>query len=89
MIFPPLGVITEWPPTNYVDPVTRGSSLFIVNTVFICLAGLLVLLRVYTRVFVTNWFGWDDLFICLALVFSIGLTVGVNVGFSSFGWNRY
>ena len=42
MRLPPLEVLYSWPDPNYVDPVTRGSALLIVNCVFVYIAVLFV-----------------------------------------------
>jgi len=61
-------VLATWPTPNYVDPVTRGSALYIVNGIWLFLATVAVTLRLYTRIWIRNWFGLDDAFILLALV---------------------
>ena len=68
MRLPPLEVLYSWPDPNYVDPVTRGSALLVVNCVFVSVAVLFVGARLYTRLWVKNWFGLDDVFIILAMV---------------------
>jgi len=81
-------VIAQWPKPNYDNPVSRGPDLYVINSVFIVVAGTLVVLRIYTRVFVTHFFGWDDGFIIAGLIFAIILTIGVDLGFSRYGWDR-
>jgi hypothetical protein len=71
MKLPPPEVLMSYPPPNYVNPTTRGPTLVIVNGVFLGIATLAVLLRLYTRLFVKRWFGWDDVFICCAYVRSV------------------
>jgi hypothetical protein len=68
MQLPPATVVASWPLPNYVDPVTRGNSLTVLNTVFIGIALVIVALRIYTRVFVVRFFGIDDAFIIIAVV---------------------
>lgn len=68
MRLPPLEVLYSWPDPNYVDPVTRGSALLVVNCVFVSIAVLFVGARLYTRLWVKSWFGLDDVFIILAMV---------------------
>ncbi len=67
---PPWSVIASWPRPNYIDPVTRGPGLVIVNVVLLVLMLLVVGLRFYTRMRITKSFGADDIFIGLALVFA-------------------
>jgi hypothetical protein len=57
-----------FPPPNYDNPKTRGNALTVVDSVFLAVALIFLLLRLYTRLFVRKWFGWDDVFICLAFV---------------------
>lgn len=68
MRFIPPEVLLSWPVPNYDNPKTRGDALLIVNGIFISLATITVILRLYTRVFIKRWFGMDDFFIMLALV---------------------
>jgi hypothetical protein len=75
MLLPPLEVILGWPHPNYVDPVKRGNSLTVLNTVFVAVALVVVGLRIYTRIFVVRFFGVDDVFIIIAAV-SIHIDVG-------------
>ncbi len=48
--------------------MTRGDALVILNSVFIALVVIVVGLRMYTRLVIKRWFGYDDIFILLALV---------------------
>ena len=64
----PLSVLLSWPAPNYVDPIRRGPSLVIVNSVLLPLAIVIVGLRLYTRLFIIRSAGLDDLFIALAVV---------------------
>ena len=64
----PVSVLLSFPAPNYVDPVTRGPSLVVVNAIFIALVTVIVLARLYTRIFIKRWFGSDDVFIILAFV---------------------
>lgn len=64
----PLSVLFSFPKPNYVDPVTRGPALIIINAIFISLCTIVLFLRLYTRIFIKRWFGSDDVFIILAYV---------------------
>jgi hypothetical protein len=64
----PAEVEASWPTPNYVDPVTRGPISLIVNIVFYVLMLLSVILRTYTRAFLSKSFGADDVLMLLALV---------------------
>lgn len=68
MRLPPLAVLLSWPTPNYVDPVTHGPALLIVNLIFITLVVVAVVGRLYSRICVKRWYGWDDSMIALALV---------------------
>jgi hypothetical protein len=70
MRVPPVEVILSWPAPNYTDPTTRGEALLIVNLVFISIAFITVGLRLYTRIWIKRWFGWDDAAIVVALVWT-------------------
>lgn len=68
MELPGVEVILSWPLPNYDDPVTRDDALVIVNSALIRLVMIVVLLRLYSRLYVRRWFGLDDVFIIVALV---------------------
>ncbi|KAF2140909.1 uncharacterized protein K452DRAFT_288317 [Aplosporella prunicola CBS 121167] len=85
----PISVLLSFPAPNYVDPVTRGPSLVVVNAIFIALVNVIVLARLYTRIFIKRWFGSDDVFIILAFITAIGLTVNVIIANTSCYWDRH
>lgn len=64
----PIPVILSWPTPNYIDPLTRGDALVVINAVLISVVVIVVSLRLYTRLAIRRWFGADDTFIALALV---------------------
>lgn len=68
MHLPPPEVLMSWPLPNYVNPVTRGSAVLIVNIVTITIAFLVTCLRLYTRFRITCTPGLDDILIVIALV---------------------
>ncbi|KAH7402780.1 hypothetical protein BKA66DRAFT_564681 [Pyrenochaeta sp. MPI-SDFR-AT-0127] len=86
---PPTEVLLSWPTPNYDHPVTRGNALLVVNSVLITLVIITVGLRLYTRLVIKRWFGLDDVFILLAMVFTIALTAVVLVANQRFGWDRH
>ncbi|KAF2397694.1 hypothetical protein EJ06DRAFT_558694 [Trichodelitschia bisporula] len=86
---PPPEVIARWPRPNYEDPETVGPELTMVGAVFLAAAAVSVALRVWTRLRVTKWFGWDDALVCLGLIFSIGVNVVFNLGVSQYKWARH
>lgn len=68
MQLPPASVIAKWPTPNYVNPESTGAALLITNIVGLSISLVVIGIRLYTRVWMTNNFGWDDVFILLALV---------------------
>lgn len=88
MQLPPVDVLLSWPTPNYIDPPTRGPALLIVNSILIALTVLTVAARLYTRLVIKRWFGIDDVFILIALLFTCGLTAVVLLANLRFGWNR-
>ncbi|KAF2664434.1 hypothetical protein BT63DRAFT_89533 [Microthyrium microscopicum] len=81
--------ITQWPAPNYINPVTRGKSLLVVDTVLPLFAAIVVCLRIYTRLYIKKWFGFDDFLIILSLVLFVGLSVVINVAVLKYGWDRH
>jgi hypothetical protein len=64
----PLSVLLSFPSPNYKNPVTRGPAAVIIVLMLSCFVVVAVSLRVYTRVRVQGWSGFDDLFMVLAVV---------------------
>ena len=71
MVHPTKEIIESWPAPNFVNPVTRGPGLTIVNGIFITLVLAVVGLRYYTRLRITKSFGLDDWVIGVSLVGSL------------------
>jgi hypothetical protein len=63
-----LDVLLSYPTPNYENPVTRGPELYILNSIFFAVMLFCVAVRLYSRVFIRRWFGWDDCFLVLAVV---------------------
>ena len=61
-------IVTGWQTPNYVNPITRGPELWRVIGIFLFLASLAVGVRLYARIFVRRWFGFDDALIIFSLV---------------------
>jgi len=68
MQLPPPSVIAKYTTPNYVNPESTGASLLITNCVMLSISLVVIGIRIYTRVWISNNFGWDDVFILLALV---------------------
>lgn len=64
----PLDVYETWPKPNYIDPVTEGPALVIIGIVLSGIATLLVAARIYSRLFITQAPGIDDILILISLV---------------------
>ncbi|KAK5111136.1 hypothetical protein LTR62_005335 [Meristemomyces frigidus] len=89
MRIPPVAVLLTWPAPNYVDPVTHGPALLIVNAIFITLVCVAVTGRLYSRLVIKPWFGIDDTLILFAWVFAVGMTVVVMLANTEYGWDRH
>jgi hypothetical protein len=64
----PIQVLAHFPIPNYKNPETRGPALIYINGILIGITIGLVLLRIYTRVFIKRRMGADDWFIIIAAV---------------------
>ena len=60
--------ILTWPKANYTNPVTRGPDFYIVTGVFLGLATSMVGLRLYARLYIRKWSGYDDLLMGIGFV---------------------
>lgn len=89
MVHPTKEIMESWPAPNFVDPVTRGPGLTVVNIIFIILVFVVVGLRYYTRLRITRSFGLEDWVIGISLVPTFALTCVVLVADNNFGWNRH
>lgn len=72
---PPLDVLLSWPKPNYVDPVTRGPSLMIIELTLLPIAMIVVFLRLWVRIAWLHKSWYDDYLMIVAMVCSI--TVGL------------
>ncbi|KAF1915120.1 integral membrane protein [Ampelomyces quisqualis] len=86
---PPPEVMATWPRPNYVDPVTRGDTLMIVELTLLPIAMIVVFLRMWVRIAWLKKSWWDDYLMLLAMVFSIGTTVLVILASRLYGWDRH
>ncbi|KAJ5523489.1 hypothetical protein N7513_013033 [Penicillium frequentans] len=89
MQLPPAAVMANWPTPNYVDPVTRGHGVLIVNVVCISLAFVVTILRIYTRLRITSTAGIDDVLIVIGLVFAIAMVAVTSLASEKWGFNRH
>jgi len=64
----PTSVIRTWPVPNYYNPTTRGPEFYIVCGIFLALATIALVTRLYARLFIRRWFGLDDALIIASWV---------------------
>jgi hypothetical protein len=57
-----------WPTPNYVNPVTRGSGILIVELTLVPVALLCVILRLWIRIGWLHRSWWDDWLMFVAMV---------------------
>lgn len=67
---PPADVIASWPAPNYVDPVTRGPALVIVELLALSISTICLILRLFVRVRIVRSVDWDDWLMIAAAVSS-------------------
>jgi hypothetical protein len=90
MQLPPVEVILSWPQGNYTNPSeVRGPVIFILTYLMVPLLTVLVCLRTYTRLRLTNNFGPDDIAIVLATIPTLGCAVLTILAVTYHGWNRH
>jgi hypothetical protein len=80
MRFPPLSVQESWPTANYVDPITRGPVVLIVEITILSLAWICLALRMWVRFGILRRSWWDDWVMVIAAVFASGVTACVCLG---------
>jgi hypothetical protein len=86
---PPLTVSSTWPPVNYVNPEIRShAALLAFTATFTAVMIIITSMRLYVRLFMLRTPGLDDLFNLVAAIFSIGLSVTMNMSMN-YGWDRH
>ncbi|KAF2401101.1 hypothetical protein EJ06DRAFT_575719 [Trichodelitschia bisporula] len=78
-----------WPEPNYESPERRGNTMLAVNLVAASLALITAAMRIYTRLFITRWFGADDVFIIFALIFALSVVALFCTATLKFGFDRH
>lgn len=68
MQLPSVEVIKSWPASNFVNPEKRGPVAIITVSVLLGIVTILLAVRIYTRLRISQGFGWDDVLIMLAYV---------------------
>ncbi|KAI1637769.1 hypothetical protein F4809DRAFT_603289 [Biscogniauxia mediterranea] len=84
---PPVGVMLTWPTPNYVDPVTRGPALIIIQLIVCPVALICLALRLWVRMSRLKRCWWDDWLMIAAAVCCCGVTVSVILATQLYGWN--
>ncbi|KAL2111784.1 hypothetical protein VUR80DRAFT_9346 [Thermomyces stellatus] len=86
---PPPEVIAAWPAPNLANPERRGPAKTIVTVIFWAVAAAILVLRLYTRRYVSKHVGLDDLLVAAAFVPATAFSVvGIVVEYE-FGWDRH
>ena len=68
MRLPPKDVVASWPAPNYIDPVTRGPALVIVEIIALCISTICLGLRLFVRIHILRSPDWDDWLMVAAAV---------------------
>ncbi|KAK8049835.1 hypothetical protein PG994_011565 [Apiospora phragmitis] len=89
MIIPPPSVIASWPKPNYVNPESQGPAGAGVGSTLIVLVTVVLLLRLYTRQWISKGFGLDDILIICAYVPALAFMVIGLVAERKLGWGRH
>ncbi|EWC46411.1 hypothetical protein DRE_04354 [Drechslerella stenobrocha 248] len=70
----PADFVPPWLLSDDYVVVNRQTSMYIIDVIFFVLAVMMVLMRIYTRLFIVRKFGRDDWFMVLALISVAGFT---------------
>ncbi|KAI1497962.1 hypothetical protein F5X99DRAFT_395233 [Biscogniauxia marginata] len=84
---PPVEVMLGWPKPNYVDPITRGPALIIIQLIVCPLALICLALRLWVRMRRLKRCWWDDWLMVAAAVCCCGVTISVILATQWYGWN--
>ncbi|KAJ8068770.1 hypothetical protein OCU04_002466 [Sclerotinia nivalis] len=89
MQLPSPEILASWPTPNYVDPVTRGNAVLVVNAVLFPVVLFIILIRLYTRLQISKSFGLDDWLIIAAMLPSTTFAVLAVLAEEVFKFNRH
>ncbi|KAI8954537.1 hypothetical protein F4801DRAFT_575275 [Xylaria longipes] len=89
MRIPPIEVVASWPRPNYIDPESRAPVGKIIGSILLGLVTVILAIRLYSRKRLTNGFGLDDMFICLAYVPATAFTVAGISTQELLQWGRH
>ncbi|KAI0115758.1 hypothetical protein GGR51DRAFT_361794 [Nemania sp. FL0031] len=89
MKIPPIEVVASWPKPNYLDPESRSTTGQIIGSILLVLVTIILAIRLYSRKRLTNGFGLDDTFICLAYVPAAAFTITGIITQETLQWSRH
>ncbi|KAK9416214.1 hypothetical protein SUNI508_09794 [Seiridium unicorne] len=78
-----------WPVPNYINPETRGPAGKIIGSTLISLVTVVLILRMYTRQFISRSLGLDDVLILISYVPATAYAVLGVYGEVYLQWNRH
>ena len=67
-IHAPIDVVLSWPAANTINPETRPNTIFILAYVFGPITIIMLLARLWVRIFHQRNVGWDDWLILAGIV---------------------
>ncbi|KEY64630.1 hypothetical protein S7711_02834 [Stachybotrys chartarum IBT 7711] len=85
----PTGIYLSWPTPNYEDPQTRGVAGKVVAISLMSITTVVLILRFYSRLWVTKGRGLDDALIFAAFFPALGFSVASIMGEIHAGWDRH
>ncbi|KAF1813239.1 hypothetical protein P152DRAFT_448560 [Eremomyces bilateralis CBS 781.70] len=84
----PAAVMDRWPAPNFVNPESQANKMLI--SIYICIIIIIfvLLLRLYSRIYVAKFFGMDDWMIVPAAITAIGYGINAIVAIDH-GWYKH
>ncbi|KAJ6262309.1 hypothetical protein Dda_3116 [Drechslerella dactyloides] len=82
---PPPEILATWPKPNYINPSNPTARLKGVEITLCAITVIVVILRLYSRIFLTRSYGADDFLMSASLILDIGLTI-INCIAPQWGW---
>lgn len=79
-LHPPSEVVLSWPTPNHINPEDRGWTSSIVALVFLGIAFLVYIARMWARLGLGKNHGLDDVIMSIAILPLFGLTISVVLG---------
>ena len=90
-VLPPLSVMATWPPPNHINPPSRGPLMIAIEIPLAAITTLVVLLRLFSRAYLTSSarsICLDDWLMLAAVILSDVLTV-LNIESVKYGWGMH